>query len=370
MPAVFALAGLEVTVIGPRGLAITASRHVREHIATGGSPASVREAMEAHVAENPEGYARVVVVDEPLLREFVECPASPRLAALSSFLSDASRLRRMLSKIDFMQDAVHHGVPVPAFQVVSSPEELKDRNPFDQPFVVKSEFSMSGSGVHIIRNDSDLERALPKLAGPLLIQEYLAGPVGSTAVLFRNGRPACWFSYYLRRNWPHVVAASSAIEICSLPEIENILRKVGSTRQLHGLCGIDWIVDANTGKPLVLELNPRPVPGLLAAGRAGVSFPEAIADLLEDGTAVQSPASVSPPLYRLFPQHLLWAIDERRPWEFVRTFANAPWRDPKLLVCTLRRVVTHYWPAWLRDGLKRLTRGHTNTLAAAPAAGK
>ncbi len=308
------------------------------------------------MAALPDRYARVLIGDEPLQRTFLNRPASPVLARVAPCVSDLQHLSRILSKVAFSEDAKQVGLPIPAFRVVAGPHQLTSADWKGVPFVIKLDETMSGSGVHIIRSREDLDMARSSLSGPFLVQDYISGRVGATSVLFQNGKPKCWFSYFLCRNWPNPVAASSAVEICWFPEIEGMLEKIGRMTSFEGLCGIDWVLDPKSGHPLVLEMNPRPTPGMMVGFLAGVSFPAAIADALAGGSTIQRPAQVSVPMYRMFPQHLQWAIDAHRPWEFVRTWANAPWHDPKLLLSQFRRVLTHYLPRTWRDSAKSLLR--------------
>ena len=356
LPELFAGANADVTVVSPAGLAITASRYVQHHVAAGRSPAEVREAMESCLNTSPDCYDYVLAADEPLLLAFVDRPASPAIARLNPGLGDPSQLSRLLSKIEFSRRAEQAGLPVPAWRVLGSVGELTPETWDGIPFVIKEDRSMSGSGVHVVRSQADLDRARATVSQPFLMQQFVAGRVGASAVLYRNGEPACWFSYYLCRNWPNPEAAASAIEVCSAPELESMIRAIGTMTGFDGLCGIDWVMDPRSGKPLALEINPRPTPGMAAAAVAGVSFEEAVADMLEGVSRVQRPLERSGAFYRKFPQHLHWAIEAGRPWEFLRTFANARWRDPMLVCSQVRRVLTHYLPLSLRQSAKRLLR--------------
>jgi hypothetical protein len=189
----------------------------------------------------------------------------------------------------------------------------------------------------------------------MMFQEFVPGPVGATSVLFVRGKPACWFSYFLRRNWPTPYAAASAIELWWDPQIEPLLTDIGQMTQFDGLCGIDWVLDEK-GSLFLLEMNPRPTPGIYASAIAGVSFSDAIADWLAGKQAVRRPLQQSGRLYRMFPQNLFRAIDDREPGEFFRTFADAPWSDPNLMLAHMRRVFTHNLPPSWRTKLRYLFR--------------
>ncbi len=299
----------------------------------------------------------MLIVDEPPQRTFLERPPSDALARLDPVVGNPVILGRMLSKLAFHDDATRHGIPVPSARILPQAGQLGPDDWQGMPFMLKLDETMSGSGVHIIRSAADLNRVCGLITGPVLQQDFVPGRVGATAVVFHHGRPTCWFSYFLERCWPTAVASASAITITYRADIEEILIKLGEMTQFHGICGIDWVSDPATGKTLVLELNPRPTPGLTAGGLAGVSFPRAIAGLLAGGSgAVQRPLEQEQPLFRLFPQNLYWAIDEKRPLEFLRTWANAPWNDPGLVLSQSRRVFTHFLLKGLRESLRNLRK--------------
>ncbi len=354
LPQVLVAAGCEVNVVCGPGLAMTSSRFVREHIRTGRSADAVRQGLEEHLRAHPDRYSCVILADEPLLRTFLASAAVPELARLAPLTADPRRLARILSKVNFSLDAENAGVPVPRFRVLGGPEDRPRATWRGTPTVAKAEESLSGSGVRIIQNADELAATNETMtARPMLFQEYKKGRVGATAVLYDFGVPKCWFSYFLCRNWPNPAAAASAFEIFWHPEIEPTLVKLGKMTEFHGLCGLDWVLDEDSTTPLILEMNPRPTPGIYASQCAGVNFPLAIRDWLNGKDSVQRPEEKSSPMYRLFPQNLFRAIDDRDPVEFLRTWADAPFTDPRLLVSQIRRVATHYLPRQLRDKWKQ-----------------
>jgi predicted ATP-grasp superfamily ATP-dependent carboligase len=353
-PQVMATAGCEVTVVCGRGLAVTSSRFVKEHIKTGRSPREVRLGLESHVAQYPDRYSWVIIADEPLLRTFLDSPAIPPLARLAPLTANPERLAHFLSKVSFSQDAQEAGIPVPRFRVLAEEDDLPRGTWRGTPTVAKAEESLSGSGVRIIHSAEELADVNATMtARPMLFQEYKTGQVGATAALFDHGKPKCWFSYLLRRNWPNPLASASALEMYWHPEIEATLVRLGEMTEFHGFCGLDWVLDESTGTPFILEMNPRPTPGLYVSHLAGVNFSAAIADWLEGGDSVQRPSETASGMHRMFPQNLFRSIDDHDAVEFFQTFADAPWTDPKLLLSYMRRVLTHYLPQSWRHTLKR-----------------
>lgn len=355
LPEVFANGGIEVTVASGAGLAITRSRFVSKHIRTERSPEQVREGLEDHVTRFANQYDRVIIADEPLLRTFLSRPAASQLSALAPMLADPEHLVRCLSKVSFTVDAQQAGIPVPRFHILAGPEHLSESSWPSFPFVAKSEESMSGSGVRLIHSASELHQAKTSMGpGPIVVQEFISGQVGATSALFSNGKPLCWFSYYLRDNWPNPLAAASTLEFCWHPQVETMLNQLGSLTGFDGLCGVDWVLDSRTGDLLVLEMNMRPTPGIYLSHHAGVSFSAALAAWVRREDSVQKPRETQGQSCRMFPQHLHWAIDKRNLLRFLSTFGGAPWRDPALLLAQTRRVLTHYAPTSLRGNMNSI----------------
>jgi carbamoyl-phosphate synthase large subunit len=193
-------------------------------------------------------------------------------------------------------------------------------------------------------------------ARPIILQRYIAGQLGATSVLYEHGVPKCWFSCLVRRTWPTAVSASTVLQPIWRSEIESILTRLGAITGFHGLCGVDWVIDAQQGSLYVLEMNPRPTPGLHLAVSAGVSFSRAIAEMLSGNASVQRPTDTSGALVRLFPQNLLPAIAERDLPGFLRTWKDAPWTDPMLLLHQLRTVATRQLPSQWRSELGHAAR--------------
>jgi glutathione synthase/RimK-type ligase-like ATP-grasp enzyme len=341
LPRLFAEAGCRVTVLSRDGLALNASRYVTRRIRTGPSPEQVRQGLEAHIASAPDAYDWIVLTDEAVMRAFLEPPASPELASRLPLVADASRLAQLLSKAELSEQMRAAGIPVPAFRVVRGWNE-PIRQEYREPFVVKIDASHRGFGVRIVKSAREqLAQDAVLQMRPIVLQRYIAGPIGATSVLFEHGVPKCWFSYLLRRNG---AGDASVMRPFWRPEIESILATLGEMTGFHGLCGVDWVIDGKRGTLFVLEMNPRPTSGLHASGIAGVSFSRAIAEMLDGGASAQRPTESSC-VYRLFPESLAPALAERDLQGFLRSWKDAPWGDPLLLLQQLRFLAFRRRPA-------------------------
>ena len=125
-------------------------------------------------------------------------------------------------------------------------------------------------------------------------------------------------------------------------QIEPLLRALAKTVTFHGLCAIDWIQEAGTGRIFVIEFNPRPTPSLYAGTYSGVSFSRAIAGLLHGGAVPERPAVDAAGEFVMFPESMYHAIDSQNLGLIARSVASAPFHDPGLLFANVRRILTHY----------------------------
>jgi len=351
LPGVLSHGGCRVTVLCASKLALRRSRFVHRWLEGPRDPREMMGALRQHLARHGGGYRHVIAADEPLLwvlRENAEDWMAPWFPAPFR----GCDLDAVFSKRGFVAAASAHALPIPATRLCSSLAQVRQTaSEFGFPLVLKADRGLSGSGVRVPRTNEQLEADFATLRGEagLLVQQFVDGELGTTPVLFDRGRPVCWFSAYTREHWPTRFTSSTALEITDVADMEAILDAIGRITCFNGLCGLDWVEDPATKRIRLLELNPRPTPGLRLARRAGVDFSIAIRDWLGGRERVQRPrAPDGNPLFPMFPQALYRAIDDRRPSLAARAIADAPFRDPGLLAAQTRRVVTHYARQLLR----------------------
>jgi hypothetical protein len=224
------------------------------------------------------------------------------------------------------------------------------------PVVLKTSYGFSGSAVQYVHAPDDLVEQAREFTDnrSFLVQEFIDGPVGSTPVLFNHGHPLWWFSYLMLDSWPNRFAAASALKIIDHPDIESLLKGVGSLTGFHGIGAIDWMRDPKTGRLLLLEFNPRPTPALYLGACAGVDFSSALHGWLSGSARVWRPRSCKHDEQKvlMFPQSLYYAIDSRRLGPLFISWRDAPWNDPLLLLAHLRRCISHFLPARWKRAMK------------------
>lgn len=260
-----------------------------------------------NIAEGCRGPNREAHV--PSLLEFLALPYTG---------SDPFTLSACLDKVRAKEILVAHGIPTPAFHVVSDPGALNWRGGY--PAIVKPRWEGSSIGIHDaswVENARQLRervhRICTELRQPALIEEALNGREFTVALL-GNGDglrvlPLVELNFDALPPYAHPIYSYEAKWIWDVKEkplkifecpavVEDALRvKIEHTARAAFLalgckdwCRIDVRLD-RCGLPMVLELNP--IPGILpdpsqnscfpkAARAAGLSYRETILSVLDE----------------------------------------------------------------------------------------
>jgi biotin carboxylase len=334
LPGMLARAGIEVSLLHDGAVHTAASSHLAEVIAAGGGPAGVAEAL-SRIAD---GYDRVVVTDEPLIEVLCARSAETWTRRLLPS-SDVESARALVDKTRFALRAGETRLPRPAVAVVDGVDDLKAAVVrIGPPVMVKGARGMAGSTV---RRACDLASALAaaeELAEwPLLVEEVVAGPVAMVAGLFAEGRFIAGFvAEKVTTVGPE--GPSAIVRLCAGRGDEiDLASRTGSAFALDGFASLDVICSPARG-PVLIEINPRPVPPLHLGRRAGADIGRALAHLLDGRTPDAPVVPVRDVVARQFPQELQrmrrdmgrrrgtlrWALDPR-DWR------ELPWGDRGLL---------------------------------------
>lgn len=334
LPELLARAGIEVSLLHDGAAHAAASSHLTRVVAVGGGPAGIAEALSSLW----DAYDRIVVADEPLIEALCARATEPWTRDLLPS-RDIESVRALVDKTRFALRAAEAGLPRPACAVVHGPDDLEAAvGRIGLPVMVKGARGMAGSTV---RRAPDLEAALAGAAEigewPLLVEEAVAGPVAMVSGLFTHGRLVAGFvGEKLATVGPE--GPSSIVRICAgrTDEIE-LATHTGQAFTLDGFASLDVICAPSRG-PVLLEVNPRPVPPLRLSRYAGADIGRALADLLEGRVPDEPIVPVRDVVVRQFPQELQrlrrdlgrragtlrWALDPR-DWR------ELPWDDMGLL---------------------------------------
>jgi D-alanine-D-alanine ligase len=212
----------------------------------------------------------------------------------SGVLASAVAMDKEASKKVFR----YHGIPVPPYVVVDyqSMDDMPQTG-FDLPWVVKPSAEGSSIGVSIVKQESNIKKALAqagRYGSRIIIEQYIDGKEIQIGIL--NGksiggvevRPSLEFYSYEAKY------TSGLTEYILPPEIEDALYEKAaatafSAHQALGCKGatrVDLRIDGK-GTPYVLEINT--IPGMTEtsllpkiARLAGYDFPALIEEILRD----------------------------------------------------------------------------------------
>jgi hypothetical protein len=283
------------------------------------------------------------------------------------------------SRSGFNELAQQEGIRVPATEAIANLDDLKDwivRNGF--PMVLKANGTSGGDGVRIVRTLAEAERALSSLQAPphwlraakrALVNHdvTLVGPAllrrrfEMNAQSFVDGREAtsavaCWQGKVLAALHFEVINKRSAAGPATVvrwienSEISSAVLKMVRRLSLSGVHGFDFMLEEQTGKAYLIEMNPRATQvGHLPLG-LGRDIPAALYAALSGQAPQPAPEVTQNDTIALFPQE--WTRDPHSP--FLRSaYHDIPWEEPELVRdCATNRQKQSAWytrATWIKS---------------------
>lgn len=143
------------------------------------------------------------------------------------------------------------------------------------PVLIKPRRGLGGSGIRLCRNRSELESAFgrSRLPQEFIVQRYLRGHDWTCNVLCLEGSilaATVTRHLFTSRN---PFAPGEGVEFVEEPEILRIARKVMARLHWTGVANLDLRHDEETGRFVLLEINPRFWRNTALSALAGVNFP-------------------------------------------------------------------------------------------------
>jgi formate-dependent phosphoribosylglycinamide formyltransferase (GAR transformylase) len=272
----------------------------------------------------------------------------------------------VIARASFMELARQEGIRVPKTAALADVQDLEAWiSQMGFPVVLKADGSSSGEGVRIVYTLSEAKRALRTLQAPpqlirvakrVLIdwdrtwirpaferrrsvvnaQEFVAGRDTTSLV-------ACWKGEVLAAlhfeviNKQYERGPASVLRLIENEEIAAVTKKAVRRLNISGLHGFDFLLEKATGKPYLIEMNPRPTQvGHLALG-PGRDLAAALNAAVSGRPIPKTQKDTENPTIALFPQE--WSRDPQS------TFLNSahhdiPWEEPDLIrdcLCKARR---------------------------------
>jgi biotin carboxylase len=235
--------------------------------------------------------------------------------------------------------------------------------------VLKTDGSSSGEGVRIASTLSEARRAFRTLQAPpqlirvakrvlighdmrwikptlerrrsvVNVQEFVRGRDATSLV-------ACWKGEVLAAlhfeviNKEYECGPSSVLRLIERKEISDAAEKIVRRLSLSGLHGFDFLLEKDTEKAYLIEMNPRATQvGHLALG-PGRDLPAALVAAVLGEPMPNAEKVTENPTVALFPQE--WSRDPQSPM-LNTAYHDIPWEEPNLIRYCLRK--TRKWNDW------------------------
>jgi len=268
----------------------------------------------------------------------------------------------LFARTSFLELSRELGVRCPKTEVVTSVDDLRTcAAGMGYPLVLKADGSSGGNGVSIVRTFDETEHAFRKLSAPPLLaravkrtlldrdstllgrslsrvrsvvnaQAFVAGREATSAI-------ACWKGTVLASLQFEVAQkAKSAGHATVVRVIENeemsfAAEQIARRLHLSGLHGLDFMIEASTGRAHLIEINPRATQvGHLALGPQ-CDLPAALYAAVSGKALNPAPKITENDTIALFPQE--WIRDVSSPF-LLSGYHDVPWQEPNLVrACVL-----------------------------------
>jgi acetyl/propionyl-CoA carboxylase alpha subunit len=255
-----------------------------------------------------------------------------------------------------------HRVGVPDSTVIASTpvaglaelRRLAEHRPF--PWVVKADGSWAGLGVRVVHSLPDAEAAYRAMNRPVALSlvarealvehDYfwarpwlLRSRPAISVQSFIAGRPAncavaCWRGEVLAGTAVEVVNAESAtgpstvVRVVEDGQMLDAAQRVVAALGISGMIGFDFMIEAATGRPYMIEMNPRNTPISHVRLGPGRDLVEALLARLARRPPRARPAVTDHDVIVFFPH--TWKHDPHSA--FLHTgFHDVPWEEPDLV---------------------------------------
>jgi D-alanine-D-alanine ligase len=205
---------------------------------------------------------------------------------------------RAFDKIKSKEAFEKHNIPTPYWQIITSGQ----RPAMPIPFVIKAPRQGSTVGVHIIRNEREVDAAIADASTydrELLVEKFCAGRELTIGILGDQALPIIeiipkggFYDFTNKYPFLNPSAGGAAQHVCpaDIPEeqtraIQDMALRAHRALGLEVYSRVDIILP-NEGEPTVLEANT--IPGMTeasllpeAAAVAGISYPQLCARIIE-----------------------------------------------------------------------------------------
>ena len=260
-------------------------------------------------------------------------------------LGDPSYYRAAIGKTLLPPAAEALGIPVPPYAVIANADEAEAfARVHGYPVVLKRDHSTAGDGVAICVDHAALDRAVTALrskaldlqdsSAKLLVQAHIVGPTKFYPGMAWKGKLLTGYAGEKLVGNPEPKGPPTVNRYYRSPELRQIAERLASGFGITGFFSPEFIEQATTGTPYLIEINRRLVGGAHRGSAIGVDHCAALRSALV-GTPLTTRCDLGDGEEHVtvhFPQE--WLRDPASDW--LRKYpVDVPWDDPELFEAML-----------------------------------
>lgn len=276
----------------------------------------------------------------------------------------------LYARTKFIELAQEEGIRIPKTSVIRDIVDLKKwiaQSGF--PTVLKADRSSGGDGVKIVRTLEDAERALRVLQAPPLFaraakralidhdmtmvlptllrrrsvvnaQSFVAGREATSVVACWRGQVLASLHFEVLKKL-HPTGPATVLRMIESADMSSAAEKMVRRLALSGLVGFDFMLEAQTERAYLIEINPRSTQvGHLPLG-LGRDLPAALYAAVSGRVVAPAPKVTENDTIALFP--LEWIRDSTSAY-LQTAYHDVPWDKPDLIrACVRARRKQNAW---------------------------
>lgn len=278
-------------------------------------------------------------------------------ALIERSLGAPKNFQIVCERTSLMKVAEEEGIRGPTTQVISNTADLMEWTvSMGFPVVLKSDGTSGGDGVRIARTPQEAENAFHALqARPSLARaakrtlvdrdarsvwpSILRNQPVISAQTFVEGREAtstiaCWKGTVLAGlhcevlNKHYATGPATVLRLIENPDMSTAAEKIARRLGLSGIHGLDFMLETDTGKAHLIEINPRATQvGHLALG-SGRDLPAALYRAVTGNIVHEPPTITDKDTITLFPHE--WLRNPSSPF-IQSSYHDIPWEEPEFI---------------------------------------
>jgi predicted ATP-grasp superfamily ATP-dependent carboligase len=159
------------------------------------------------------------------------------------------------------------------------------------------------------------------------LQQFVQGETAMFVFVAGQGKILGHLPLYKKQTYPGKTGPSSVIQSFNCPEMLEFAARIVEKIEFNGFGSIDFIVDAQSQQPYVIEFNPRPVPACHLGQHFNVDLCQLLADHIQGKSPAHSEVLPSQTI-ALFPSE--YFRDPQSPY-LKTAFHDIPWEDEGLM---------------------------------------